>query len=119
MKMSDGWHWFQGPCTWHAGSLSHCRGVLGHFNITEPSLMLLVTPLLFLLQQVKISVVKKAYWTEYGLTCVVSTLPLKKTATAAFVCCRSCMQVQLFISQSTDGNDENDWCYCFLCCWPV
>lgn len=28
----------------HAGSLSHCRGLRGHSDRTEPSLMLLVTP---------------------------------------------------------------------------
>ncbi len=36
----------------------HCHGLLGHLNRTEPSLMLLVTPVLFLLWQVKMSAVK-------------------------------------------------------------
>ena len=40
----------------HAGSLSHCQ-VLGHLNRTE---MLLVTPVLLLLWQLKMSAVKKA-----------------------------------------------------------
>lgn len=40
---------FQGPDIEHAGSLPHCHGLLGHMNMTEPSLMLLVA-VLFLRQ---------------------------------------------------------------------
>ncbi len=39
--------------------LSHCHGLLGHLNKTEPSLMLLVTPVFFLLRQVKTTAVKR------------------------------------------------------------
>lgn len=35
--------------------LAHCHSLLGHLNRTEPSLMLLSTPMLFLLWQVQIS----------------------------------------------------------------
>ncbi len=49
---------FQGSGVVHAGSLSHFPGLLGPLNSTEPSL--LVTPVLFLVYQVKISAVKKA-----------------------------------------------------------
>ena len=52
-KINDGWIPFS--CfdfIVHAGSLSHCHGLLGHLNRTEPLLMLLVTPA-FLLWQVK------------------------------------------------------------------
>lgn len=38
---------------WHAGFLSHSSGLLRHLNKTESSLLLLVTPALFLLWQVK------------------------------------------------------------------
>ena len=43
-------------------SFSHCHGLLGHLNRTEPLLML--TPVLFLLWQVKMSAVKDAYQLE-------------------------------------------------------
>ena len=36
-----------GSCSVHAGSLSHCHGLLEHLNQTEPSLMLLVTSVFF------------------------------------------------------------------------
>ena len=41
--------------------LAHCHGLLGRLNGTEPSFMFLVTPMLFLLRQVKMSAVKKIY----------------------------------------------------------
>ncbi len=39
---------FQGSGIIHAGP--HCHGLLGHLNRTQPLLMLLITPVLFLLQ---------------------------------------------------------------------
>ncbi len=39
----------QDPGIVQAASLSHCHRLLGHLNGTEPSLMLIVTPVLFLL----------------------------------------------------------------------
>lgn len=39
--------------------LSHCHGSLGHLNRIEPSLLLLVTPALFLRCQVKMAAVIK------------------------------------------------------------
>ena len=41
--------------------LAYWRGLLACLNGTEPSLMLLVTPALFLLGQVKMSTVRTAY----------------------------------------------------------
>lgn len=63
-KMNHGWIstellWFQGPGVVQAGSLSHGHGLLGHLNMREPWLLLLVTPVLF--RQVKMSAVVKAY----------------------------------------------------------
>lgn len=45
----------------HAGSLSHCQELLGHLNRTEQQLMLLVTPVLWLVQQVNASAAEKVY----------------------------------------------------------
>lgn len=41
--------------------LTHCHTLLGNLNRTEPLVMLLVTPLFFLLCQLKMSVVNEAY----------------------------------------------------------
>ncbi len=49
-----------GPGIVHASSLSHLQYLLGRLNKTELSLVLLVTPVLSLLKQVKMSAVKKA-----------------------------------------------------------
>ncbi len=68
-KINDGWipfscSSFQGHGVVHAGSLSHCNGLFEHWNRTNPSLMLLVTPELFLLWQVKMSAVKNTSWKD-------------------------------------------------------
>lgn len=47
---------FQGPGIEQAASLSHCNGLLGHLNLTEPLKMLLVTPVPSL-WQVKLALV--------------------------------------------------------------
>ncbi len=60
-EMNDGWSPFR--------SLSHCHGLLGHLNRLEPSLTLLLTPVLFLLCQVKVSAEKKAYKDDYEGEC--------------------------------------------------
>ena len=52
---------FHGPGIVRAGSLSHCHD-LRDTNGTEPSSMLLVTPVLLLLRGLKMAVVKKTNW---------------------------------------------------------
>ena len=53
-------HQCQGPAIVHAG-------LLAHLNETEPWLILLVTPVLFLLQQVKMSTVREVYFPDQML----------------------------------------------------
>lgn len=47
----------------NAGLLSHCHGILGHFNITEPLLTLLVIPVFFLNLESQIFCCEKCLWT--------------------------------------------------------
>lgn len=52
-----------GPRNVNADSESYCQSVLERLNKTL--LMLLVTPVLFLLSQVKMSAMKRAYYGRY------------------------------------------------------
>ena len=54
---------------------SVCPILLGHTNRMEPFLMSLVAPELFLLSQVNMSAVKKAYLTDRGLNYVLPPPP--------------------------------------------
>lgn len=97
--------WFQGLGVVHAGSLSNCHCFLGHLNITELLLMLLLFSQLL---NVCCERDRKAY-----------LRPLTQLAETSLLNLRV-LSVSMWFSSHSPKDMQVKWTHCvFLCvCWP-